>query len=87
MVRNYFVILTVLLVALSFIQVLHSQSIRATPLEPGIVAVKSSRILGAHCTCMAGLGETCTHVAALLFLIEDTVKLRDSKTVTQEKAY
>lgn len=35
---------------------------------------------------MAGLGETCTPVAALLFLIEATVKLRDSKTVTQEKA-
>lgn len=87
-VRNYFVILRVLyLVFLSFIQVLHSQSIRETPLEPWIIAEKSGRILGAHCTCMAGLGETCTHVAALLFLIEETVKLRDSKTVTQEKAY
>lgn len=74
-------------VALSFIQVLHSQSIQATPLEPWIIAEKSGRILGAHCTCMAGLGETCTHVAALLFLIEETVKMRDSKTVTQEKAY
>ena len=36
---------------------------------------------------MAGLGETCTHVAALLFTIETIVKLRDSRTVTQEKAY
>ncbi len=36
---------------------------------------------------MAGLGETCTHVAALLFATETMVKLRDSKTVTQEKAY
>ncbi|XP_041840869.1 uncharacterized protein LOC121639609 [Melanotaenia boesemani] len=68
-------------------KVLHSQSIRETPLEPWIIAEKSGRILGAHCTCKAGLGETCTHVAALLFLIEETVKLRDSKTVTQEKAY
>ena len=36
---------------------------------------------------MAGLGETCTHVASLLFAIEATVKIRDSKTVTEEKAY
>ncbi|XP_026113864.1 uncharacterized protein LOC113092475 [Carassius auratus] len=68
-------------------KVLHSQSIRETPLKPWIIAEKSGRVLGAHCTCMAGLGETCTHVAALLFLIEETVKLRDSTTVTQEKAY
>jgi hypothetical protein len=36
---------------------------------------------------MAGLGEACTHIAALLFAIEASVKLRDSKTVTEEKAY
>ena len=36
---------------------------------------------------MAGLGETCTHVAALLFAIEGIVKVRESKTVTQSKAY
>ncbi|XP_061580349.1 uncharacterized protein LOC133446350 isoform X2 [Cololabis saira] len=68
-------------------KVLHSQSIRETPLEPWVIAEKSGRILGAHCTCVAGLGEVCTHVAALLFLIEEIINLRDSKTVTQEKAY
>ena len=36
---------------------------------------------------MAGLGETCTHVAALLFAVDASVKLRDSKTVTDEKSY
>ena len=36
---------------------------------------------------MAGLGEACTHVAALLFTVESMVKLQESKTVTQEKAY
>ena len=29
----------------------------------------------AHCDCMAGLGEACSHVAALLFKIEVGVKL------------
>ena len=36
---------------------------------------------------MAGLGEACTHIATLLFAIDTTVKIRDSKTVTQEPAY
>ena len=43
--------------------------------------------MAAHCDCMAGLGEACTHVAALLFAVEATVKIRDAKTVTEEKAY
>ena len=66
---------------------MHSQRLSAKPLKPWILAEKGGRILAAHCDCMAGLGETCTHVAALLFAIEATVKVRDSKTVTEEKAY
>ena len=70
-----------------FFQVLHSQRMREKPLQPWIIADKDGSILAAHCNCMAGLGEACTHVAALLFAVEATVKLRDAKTVTQEKAY
>ena len=66
---------------------MHSQRLSAKPLKPWILAEKGGRILAAHCDCMAGLGEICTHVAALLFAIEATVKVRDSKTVTEEKAY
>ncbi|KAL3869644.1 hypothetical protein ACJMK2_042309 [Sinanodonta woodiana] len=36
---------------------------------------------------MAGLGEVCTHVVSLMFAIEATVKLCDSKSVTQAPAY
>ena len=36
---------------------------------------------------MAGLGEACTHTAATLFAIEAVVRVRDAKTVTEEKAY
>ncbi|KAL1474735.1 hypothetical protein MTO96_037767 [Rhipicephalus appendiculatus] len=31
-------------------------------------------VASAHCTCIAGLGECCTHVAALLFNVEATVR-------------
>ena len=30
---------------------------------------KSGDIINAHCTCMAGLGETCSHVGALMFYL------------------
>ena len=36
---------------------------------------------------MAGLGESCTYVAAVLFYIEYAISLQENKTVTKEKAY
>lgn len=36
---------------------------------------------------MAGLGETCSHVATLLWAVESGVRLRDSMTVTEKEAY
>ena len=50
-----------------YFQVLHSQRMSEKPLQPWIIAEKDGRILAAHCTCMAGFGEACTHVAALFF--------------------
>ena len=40
-----------------------------------------------HCDCMAGLGECCSHVAALLWALEAAVRLRETKTPTQVTAY
>ena len=34
---------------------------------------------------MAGLGESCTYVSALLFAVEAALPMRKNKTVTQEK--
>ena len=36
---------------------------------------------------MAGLGESCSHVAAVLFYLEYAVRIQGNKTVTQDKAY
>ena len=60
---------------------------REKPLTPWVVAECTGKILAAHCDCVAGLGETCSHVASLLFAIESGVRIRDSMTVTQKKAY
>ena len=36
-----------------------------------------------HCTCMAGLSETCTRVAAVLFYLEDCARVQSSLSCTQ----
>jgi len=69
------------------LQVMHSQRLSEAPLSPWIIIQPDGKVLAAHCNCMAGLGESCTHVAALLFSIEATVKVRESQTVTDEKSY
>ncbi len=66
---------------------IHSQKLSETPLRPWVVVRKDGSVQAAHCDCMAGLGEACTHVAALLFAVEANVRVRELKTVTQEKAY
>lgn len=39
----------------------------------------------AHCTCMAGLGEACSHIGALLFYLEVASSFRDSQACTQKE--
>ena len=41
----------------------------------------------AHCSCMAGLGETCTHVAAVLFYIEAVARVQEQQTSIQSACH
>ncbi|XP_025765083.1 uncharacterized protein LOC112847531 [Oreochromis niloticus] len=68
-------------------KVLHSQRMNETALQPWVIVSTNGRVEAAHCTCMAGVAETCTHVAALLFKVEATVRIRGTRTVTDEPAY
>ncbi|XP_062591049.1 uncharacterized protein LOC134252559 [Saccostrea cucullata] len=68
-------------------RVMHSQRLSEAPLNPWIIVQPEGKILAAHCNCMAGLGEACTHIGAMLFSIEASVKVRDSRTVTETKSY
>lgn len=60
---------------------------REKPLTPWVIAKENGKIVTAHCNCVAGHGETCSHVASVLWAIESGVRLRESLTVTQKKAY
>ena len=66
---------------------MHSQSLNKAPLRPWVIAESDGQICCAHCNCMAGLGETCSHVSALLFYLEAAARIRDQKTVTEKPAY
>ena len=66
---------------------MHSQRLNSDPLNPWVIAEDNGKIISAHCDCMAGLAEACTHIASLLWWIEITHKINSSKTVTDTIAY
>ena len=63
------------------------QRMNEKPLKPWIVAEQDGKILAGNCDCMAGLGETCSHVASLLWATATGVEKRNTLTVTQKSAY
>ena len=65
---------------------LYSQRLNEPPLKPWVIAQEVGTFDSAHCTCMAGLAEVCTHIVSVFFWLEFTVKRRESMTVTDTKA-
>ena len=63
-----------------------SQRINDHPHTPWIaINATTTNVINAHCTCMAGLGESCSHIGALLFKIEAAVRIiYTRKTCTEE---
>ena len=66
-------------------KVRHSQRMNETPLGCWAVLEENGEIYCAHCNCIAGLGETCTHVAAMLFYLETVVRMKGTRTCTQSQ--
>ena len=66
---------------------IHSQRLNEAPLEAWVIAQSSGEILSAHCNCLAGLAEVCTHIASLLFWTEISLKIIESSTVTDRAAF
>ncbi|KAH7958970.1 hypothetical protein HPB49_007045 [Dermacentor silvarum] len=63
-------------------QVNHSQSLPIPPVKAWICAESDAEVLAAHCLCMAGNREACSHVAALLFYIEYGMRAREERSCT-----
>ena len=60
----------------------HSQSVSSPLLRPWIAAEKCGTVICAHCTFMAGIGEACSHAAALLFAAEANTQIIKSTACT-----
>ena len=60
----------------------HSQRLSVSSLHPWVAVEPNGIVLCAHCTCMAGLGEACSHVAALLFTMEINTRLLNNTSCT-----
>lgn len=65
-------------------KVQHSYALRETPLKPWVVIRKNGMVECGHCTCMAGLAETCSHVAAILFWLETAIRVHKETTCTSK---
>ena len=65
-------------------RVRHSRRFSHTPLHSWIITKPDGEVCCAHCNCMAGLGETCTHVAATLFYLEAAHRLEERTSCTSQ---
>ena len=63
-------------------QVKHSQALSVTHLKVWVALKLDGEIMSAHCTCMAGIGEVCSHTAAVLFLLEANTQAKQNLSCT-----
>ncbi|RDD42711.1 hypothetical protein TrispH2_006575 [Trichoplax sp. H2] len=68
-------------------KVQRSLNVKAAPFLPWIITESNGVIRATHCNCITGLGETCSHVGAILFTVEAVVKVRQMASVVDESAY
>lgn len=60
----------------------HSMRLSLPPLKPWILCKADGNVLVAHCTCLAGLGEVCSHAAAALYVVESMVRSFSQRSKT-----
>ena len=63
-------------------KVRHSYAARRSPLKPWVIIRTNGTVGVAHCTCMAGLAETCSHVDAILHWVETPLCTRNDTPCT-----
>ena len=54
-------------------KVKHSFRVSQPPLQPWVIVQNSGTVVCGHCTCMADLAETCSHVGAVLYWVETAI--------------
>ena len=59
-------------------KVKHLQRLSVPHVKTWVAAEKGGAVVCAHCNCMAGLGEACSYIAAILFTLNANVQARKS---------
>lgn len=65
---------------------MHSQRVNENCTNSWIIAEQDGCVVCAHCDCVAGLGETCTHICAILFYIDGSLRRCTETSVTDSKS-
>jgi len=60
----------------------HSQTLSAPPLKTWVACKSNGLVIVAHCTCMAGTGEVCSHIAAILFAADANTQVKQQQSCT-----
>ena len=69
-------------------KVRHSQRMNDPLISVWVIAEKDGTVNSAHCLgCKAGLAESCSHVASVLFYIEAWTRIRGKLSCTEVKCY
>ena len=58
----------------------HSQTLSAVPLKVWVGCKSNREVVAAHCTCMAGIGEACSHIASVLFAAEANTQVKQQQS-------
>ena len=56
-------------------KVRHGYAASKSPLKPRMIIRTNGTVEVAHCTCMAGLPETCSHIGAIFHWVETAVRI------------
>ncbi len=68
-------------------EVTPSQRLNESPHEAWVgLTVSGATVAAAHCSCMAGLGESCSHIGAPLFKVEAAVRAGLTKRACTDDA-
>lgn len=67
--QTFYTDIIYLMISFIYLKVNHSQRLNLPPETCWTSINDDGQVLTGHCSCMAGLGEVCTHVATILFLL------------------
>ncbi|XP_072385975.1 uncharacterized protein [Diabrotica undecimpunctata] len=64
----------------------HSQKMNEPSLQAWVLCNQDGSVETGHCTCMAGAGEVCSHVVAILYALQYIAESKDTVSCTDVRS-